>query len=127
MPLTRITAVKGRSVQEKAKIKEVVLQTVVDKLHVPENDRFLIFEEQDADHFDFDPGIPEESRSMEFLLIQITLNVGRPVEVKKEFYAALAERLNRTCGVRKEDLFVNLIEVTRENWSYGGGIATFAL
>nr|WP_308721766.1 tautomerase family protein [Paenibacillus polysaccharolyticus] len=28
-------------------------------------------------------------------------------------------------GIRKEDVFINLIEVTKENWSYGNGIASF--
>lgn len=127
MPLTRITARKGRSGEEKDLIKAVVLQTVVEKLHVPENDRFLIFEELDRDQLEFDPGSPEFNRGSGFLLIQIVLNVGRPVEIKKEFYASLAERLHRQCEIRTEDLFINLIEVTKDNWSYGKGIATFAL
>ncbi|MFC9708991.1 tautomerase family protein [Paenibacillus sp. NPDC056933] len=125
MPLTRIVTLKGRSSEEKSQIGEVVLQTIVDKLHVPANDRFLIIEELDRENFSFDPNCLDIERSDGFLIVQITLNAGRSDEVKKEFYAALAEQLNQKSGIRKEDVFINLIEVTKENWSYGNGLAPF--
>ncbi|MBY0203281.1 tautomerase family protein [Paenibacillus polysaccharolyticus] len=125
MPLTRIVALKGRSNEEKTQLKEVVLQTIVDKLHVPANDRFLIIEELDRENFSFDPTCLDIERSEGFLIIQVTLNLGRPDEMKKEFYEALAEELHQKVGIRKEDVFINLIEVTKENWSYGNGIASF--
>lgn len=125
MPLTRITTLKGRSSEEKTRIGEVVLQTIVDKLHVPQNDRFLIVEELDRDNFSFDPNCLDIDRSDGFLIVQITLNAGRSAEVKKEFYEALAEQLHQQCGLRTEDVFINLVEVTKENWSYGNGLAPF--
>ncbi|MEN1986463.1 tautomerase family protein [Paenibacillus hubeiensis] len=125
MPLTRITTLKGRSSEEKARISEVVLQTIVDKLHVPQNDRFLIVEELERDHFSFDPNCLDIDRSNGFLIVQVTLNAGRSAEVKKEFYEVLAEQLHQQCGIRTEDVFINLVEVTKENWSYGNGIAPF--
>ncbi|MBY0013409.1 tautomerase family protein [Paenibacillus typhae] len=125
MPLTRVVTLKGRTDEEKAQISEIVLQTIVDKLHVPENDRFLIVEELERNHFLFDPNCLDIARSDGFLLIQITLNADRSPEMKKEFYAGLAERLHRQAGIRTEDVFINLIEVTKENWSYGNGLAPF--
>ncbi|WP_145407521.1 tautomerase family protein [Paenibacillus xylanexedens] len=125
MPLTRIVTLKGRSSEEKAQIGEIVLQTIVDKLHVPANDRFLIIEELDREHFSFDPTCLDIERTDGFLIVQITLNAGRSGDVKKEFYAELAEQLHQQRDIRKEDVFINLIEVTRENWSYGNGEAPF--
>ncbi|KJK28970.1 tautomerase family protein [Paenibacillus polymyxa] len=125
MPLTRIVTLKGRPSKEKTQIGEVVLQTVVDKLHVPANDRFLIIEELDRENLSFDPTCLDIERSDGFLIIQITLNIGRSDEVKKDFYAALAEQLHQKIGIRKEDVFINLIEVTKENWSYGNGLGPF--
>ncbi len=127
MPLTRITMVHGRSAEEKSLIKDVVSETIVDQLHVPGNDRFLIIEELDRINFDFDPDCLDIQRSEGFLIVQITLNAGRSPEIKKAFYAVLAERLNQKCGIRTEDVFINLVEVTKENWSYGNGIAPFIL
>ncbi|EHS55517.1 tautomerase family protein [Paenibacillus kribbensis] len=125
MPLTRIVTLEGRSSEAKARIKEVVSQTIVDKLQVPENDRFLIIEEHNQENFSFDPNCLDIERSDGFLIVQIILNAGRSSEVKKEFYAALAEQLHQQCNIRTEDVFINLIEVTKDNWSYGNGIAPF--
>ncbi|MEK5319952.1 tautomerase family protein [Paenibacillus sp. FSL L8-0644] len=125
MPLTRIVTLEGRSSEAKARIKEVVSQTIVDKLQVPENDRFLIIEEHNRENFNFDPNCLDIERSDGFLIVQIILNVGKSSEVKKEFYAALAEQLHEQCNIRTEDVFINLIEVTKDNWSYGNGIAPF--
>ncbi|WP_338539808.1 tautomerase family protein [Paenibacillus tundrae] len=125
MPLTRIVTLKGRSSEEKAQIGEIVLQTIVDKLHVPANDRFLIIEELDREHFSFDLTCLDIERTDGFLIVQITLNAGRSADVKKEFYAELAEQLHQQRDIRKEDVFINLIEVTKDNWSYGNGEAPF--
>lgn len=125
MPLTRITTLKGRFSEEKALIVEVVLQTIVDKLHVPQNDRFLIIEELDHENFNFDRNFLDMDRSDGFLIVQITLNAGRSAEIKKEFYEALAQQLHQQCDIRMEDVFINLVEVNKENWSYGNGFAPF--
>ncbi|MDQ0045761.1 phenylpyruvate tautomerase PptA (4-oxalocrotonate tautomerase family) [Paenibacillus polymyxa] len=125
MPLTRIVTLEGRSSEAKARIKEVVSQTIVDKLQVPANDRFLIIEEHNRENFNFDPNCLDIERSDGFLIVQIILNVGRSSELKKEFYAALAEQLHQQCNIRTEDVFINLIEVTKDNWCYGNGIAPF--
>jgi phenylpyruvate tautomerase PptA (4-oxalocrotonate tautomerase family) len=65
------------------------------------------------------------SRSDEIVVIEITLNAGRTVEVKKNLAAGIAKRLE-ALGVRPDDVLVSLIEVTKENWSFGGGRATYA-
>lgn len=83
MPLTRIVTLEGRSSEAKARIKEAVSQTIVDKLQVPENDRFLIIEEHNRENFNFDPNCLDIERSDGFLIVQIILNVGRSSEVKK--------------------------------------------
>jgi 4-oxalocrotonate tautomerase len=59
------------------------------------------------------------------VIVEITLNAGRTVEIKKNLYADMAARLERL-GVRPDDLLISLIEVTKENWSFGGGRATYA-
>jgi phenylpyruvate tautomerase PptA (4-oxalocrotonate tautomerase family) len=59
------------------------------------------------------------------VIIQITLNEGRTVELKKAFYKQLAERLHEELGVRMEDVFISLVEVKKENWSFGNGIAQY--
>ncbi len=60
------------------------------------------------------------------IFIQITLNAGRTVEAKKALYARIAQLLREVPGVRPEDILVNLVEVPKENWSFGNGIAQYA-
>ncbi len=48
------------------------------------------------------------------------------MELKKKFYRALADRLSAELGVRREDVFISLVEVKKENWSFGNGIAQYA-
>jgi hypothetical protein len=45
--------------------------------------------------------------------------------MKKAFYKTLAERLHSELDVRMEDVFINLVEVKKENWSFGNGIAQY--
>jgi 4-oxalocrotonate tautomerase len=61
------------------------------------------------------------------VMIQITLNEGRALEQKKALYQAIADGLNQTLGVARGDVFVNLVEVKKENWSFGNGIAQYAI
>ena len=66
------------------------------------------------------------NRSEELIIIEITLNAGRSIEVKKALYAGIVARLGRALGVRPDDVLISLVEVTKENWSFGGGRATYA-
>jgi phenylpyruvate tautomerase PptA (4-oxalocrotonate tautomerase family) len=127
MPLTRIAMLKGRHTHTKEQLKSLIADMIVDKLNVPANDRFMIVDEYEADQFHYDSSYLDIERTDDLLIIQITLNAGRPTEIKKQFYEALAEQLHQQLQLHKEDIFVNLIEVTRDNWSYGNGVAQFAL
>jgi hypothetical protein len=46
--------------------------------------------------------------------------------VKKNFYSAVAESLKQNPGIRPEDVLINLVEVAKENWSFGNGVAQYA-
>jgi enoyl-CoA hydratase len=59
-------------------------------------------------------------------MIQITWNEGRTVEQKEALYKAIAEGLTKL-GVRPEDVLIHLVEVRKENWSYGCGVAQYVL
>lgn len=126
MPLVRISLMKGMGADFGVKIAEAVYETMVEQLKVPEQDKFEVISEHDAAHLIYDPGYLGIARTDGIVMIQITLNEGRSVEMKRAFFRALAERLHRDLGVRMEDVFVNLVEVKKENWSFGNGIAQYA-
>ena len=125
MPLVRISLMKGSPRGFGKKVGEVVYRTMVDTINVPANDHFQVITEHDKNSLIYDPGYLGIPRTDGIIFIQITLNEGRTVDLKKAFYKALAERLNKQLGVRMEDVFINLVEVKKENWSFGNGIAQY--
>ncbi len=125
MPLVRIDLRKNKPGFGK-KVGEIVYQTMHETLNVPAMDNFQIITEHDANGFIYDPNYLNIPRSDGLIIIQITLNAGRSVELKKAFYKTLTERLHHDLGVRLEDVFISLVEVSKENWSFGNGVAQYA-
>ncbi len=126
MPLVRIHLLQGKSVEFRRKVGEIVYRTMLDTINVPPKDNFQIITEHDKDSLIYDPEYLDIQRTDGVLIVQITLNEGRTLERKKAFYKQLAERLHAELGIRMEDVFINLVEVKKENWSFGNGIAQYA-
>ena len=124
MPLVRIDLRKGKDAAYRHNIGRVVYDALV-SVGVPDKDRFQIIGEHDADTFLFDPSYLGIERTDELVIIQITWNEGRTLEQKKALYKAIAEGLTKSPGLRPEDVFINLVEVKKENWSFGNGVAQY--
>ena len=54
------------------------------------------------------------------------MNAGRSVDMKKALFKRIADDLHGQLDVRREDVIINLVEVVKENWSFGGGVAQYA-
>lgn len=126
MPLVRISLMNNRPSGLGKKIGVVVYRTMVDTINVPQHDNFQVITEHDRDNLAYDLEYLNIPRTDGVVFIQITLNEGRTLEMKKSFYEVLAERLHQELGLRLEDIFINLVEVKKENWSFGNGIAQYA-
>lgn len=126
MPLVRIDVASGRSRDYRTGIDDVVYDAMIDVLNVPKDDRFQIISEHAAEDLVIDPTYLGINRSEGCIIIQIFLNEGRTVELKRAFYRAVADGLRERLSVRPEDVFINLVEVKKENWSFGNGEAQYA-
>jgi phenylpyruvate tautomerase PptA (4-oxalocrotonate tautomerase family) len=126
MPLVRIAALKRTPEGFGKRVAEVVYRTMVETINVPAKDNFQIITEHVSNTLVYDPSYLNIARTDGIVMIQITLNEGRTVEQKKAFYKVLAERLHGELGIRMEDVFINLVEVKKENWSFGNGVAQYA-
>jgi 4-oxalocrotonate tautomerase len=126
MPLVRITLRKGRSPEFLRDLSNSIHDALVSQANVPADDRFHIIEELDADRLIAHPTYGGVERSEGLVIIQVTFNFGRTIEVKRALYADIAKRLQESVDVRPDDVLINLIEVTKENWSFGRGLATYA-
>ena len=125
MPLARIDLLQGKPADYRKTIGEVIYQAMIDVLKVPKNDRFQVVTEHPVDNFIFDPDYLGISRTSDCIFIQLTLNEGRTIEVKRAFYRAIADGLHEGLGVRREDVLINLVEVNKGNWSFGNGEAQY--
>jgi phenylpyruvate tautomerase PptA (4-oxalocrotonate tautomerase family) len=126
MPLVRIDLQQGKDAAYRRKLGDVVYEALVATANVPQDDRFQIIAEHDPANFLFDRHYLGIDRSDNFVVIQITFNTGRTLDQKKALYKAIAEGLHEALGLRLEDAFINLVEVPKENWSFGNGIAQYA-
>jgi 4-oxalocrotonate tautomerase len=125
MPLARIDLRKGKDAAYRRAIGRVVYEAMIG-VGVPQKDRFQVIHEHDADDFLFDADYLGIHRSDDLVIIQITWNEGRTVEQKKALYKSIAEGLHAAVGLRLEDVLINLVEVKKENWSFGNGVAQYA-
>jgi phenylpyruvate tautomerase PptA (4-oxalocrotonate tautomerase family) len=124
MPLVRIDLLKGKSAAYRQRLGDAVYQAMLGA-NVPPNDRFVVVNEREANNFQFDDTYLGIERDHDLVVIQITWNEGRTVEQKKALYKAIADGLVVSPGVRPENVLINLVEVKKENWSYGHGVAQY--
>ena len=126
MPLTRISLRRGKPAAYRQAIMESVYSAMRETFEVPEDDRFMTVSEHDAADFVYGAGYLGISRSDDLVIIQLTVSNTRSVAQKKALFRRIAERLADSPGVRPEDVFINLVEVAKENWSFGMGLAQYA-
>jgi phenylpyruvate tautomerase PptA (4-oxalocrotonate tautomerase family) len=116
---------KGKPAGFGEQVGRIVYETMVKTIDVPAGDRFQLITEHDRDGLVYDPGYLGIHRSDGIVVIQMTISEGRTLEKKKALYKGIADRLNAELGVRVEDVFINVVEVKKENWSFGNGIAQY--
>jgi 4-oxalocrotonate tautomerase len=124
MPL--ISLRQGKSADYKQAIGDGVYQAMLEAFDVPREDRFVVISEHAASEFQFSRTYLDIARSDDLVIIQITANNTRDIEQKKALFARIAELLSQRPGLRKDDIFISLVEVAKENWSFGNGIAQYA-
>jgi phenylpyruvate tautomerase PptA (4-oxalocrotonate tautomerase family) len=126
MPLVRISLRAGKSAAFARDVGAAVHRAMLETINVPAQDQFQVLTEHPVHGLVYDPSYLGIERTDDVIFIQITLNSGRTLEQKKALYARIAELLSESPGVRPQDVLVNLVEVTKENWSFGDGVAQYA-
>jgi phenylpyruvate tautomerase PptA (4-oxalocrotonate tautomerase family) len=126
MPLARIDLIRGKSPAFRKTLGEIVYKAMTDVINVPPNDKFQIITEHAAEELNIAESYLGNDYTQDIILIQVTMNAGRTVEMKKAFFKRIADDLHTQLNVRREDVVINLVEVAKENWSFGGGVAQYA-
>jgi phenylpyruvate tautomerase PptA (4-oxalocrotonate tautomerase family) len=127
MPLVRIDLQKGKPAHYKKAICDGVYRAMRETFNVPEEDRFIIVNEHDAGNFDFSRSYMDIVRDDDFVVIQLTVSNTRHVEQKKALYARIVALLGEAPGLKPNNVFINLVQVTTEDWSFGNGLAQYVM
>jgi 4-oxalocrotonate tautomerase len=127
MPLVRITMPKGKTPEHRKAISQGVHAALVETFNVPNHDLFQVITEAAPEtEIVHAPSYLGISYTNDLVLIQITVSDTRNVEQKKQLFGRIADHLAEHPGLRREDIFINLLEVKKENWSFGNGLAQYA-
>jgi len=125
MPLARIDVPQGKSADYRAAVGEIVYDAMINMLKAPKDDRFQVITEHSAGGLIADPNYLGIKRSKDCIIVQLTLNDGRTTDQKQAFYKAVADGLHERLKLARADVVINLVEVKKENWSFGNGEAQY--
>ncbi|AWU96103.1 tautomerase family protein [Azospirillum ramasamyi] len=126
MPLVHISLRAGKPEAYRQAIFDGLYRAMHETFNVPEDDQFMAITEHDAVNFRYSSSYLGVSRGDDLVYIQITASNTRTVEQKKALFARIVELLGEDPGIRPQDVFVNIVEVAKENWSLGNGLAQYA-
>ena len=127
MPLVRIDLNKSAPADRARIVGDVVYNAMIDVANVPANDKFQIITRHDAGEMVYpSEGYLGINYTDDLVTIQVVWNEGRSIDVKKAFYKRIADGVAEKTGIRREDIWISLIEVVKENWSFGNGAMQYA-
>jgi phenylpyruvate tautomerase PptA (4-oxalocrotonate tautomerase family) len=126
MPLLHISLRAGKPAAYRQAIFDSLYRAMREALDVPEDDQYMTITEHDAANFRYGASYLSGGRSDDLVYIQITVFDTRTTEQKTALFRSIAKLLGENPGIRPEDVFVNVLESAKENWSLGHGIAHFA-
>jgi phenylpyruvate tautomerase PptA (4-oxalocrotonate tautomerase family) len=126
MPLSQISLRAGKSEAYRQAIFDSLYRAMRETFNVPEDDQFMTIQEHDGSNFRYGASYLGVARGDDLVLIQLTVSNTRTQEQKKALFRRITELLGESPGIRPEDVFVNLVDVAKENWSMGHGLAQYA-
>ena len=126
MPFVRIDLSKKHPEGFAQQVGEIVYQVMTTHINVPKDDKFQVITKHESQELIAPKSYLGIEYSEDIIFIQVTLNEGRTTELKKKFYKAICEGLVERLKVRPQDIVINLIEVNKENWSFGNGEMQYA-
>lgn len=127
MPLVRISLPQNTLPEDITAVSDAVHSALVATFNVPEPDRFQAIHKHSPEELICTPEFLGVKHSQHAVLLQISCSPGRSLETKQALYAKIAVNVSRTSSFKAEDVIINLLETNRENWSFGLGVAQYAL
>jgi 4-oxalocrotonate tautomerase len=125
MPFVRIFLRPGTAPEYRKALGAGVHRALVEALAIPADDHFQVISEHAATDLIYDPQYLGVRRSDRVVFVQVTLSFGRKPQQKRKLFKRMAEILAESPGLAPQELLVNLVETSWENWSFGNGEAQY--
>jgi phenylpyruvate tautomerase PptA (4-oxalocrotonate tautomerase family) len=127
MPVFHAHIPKGRfSKEQKIAMGNALNQSLVEALNIPKEDRFVILSEHGEDELFIHPTFMEMNRTENAMIVTVLMGAHRPAADKTALLAAIPRLLEADVGISPDDVFIALVPVPNENFSFGRGIAQLA-
>jgi 4-oxalocrotonate tautomerase len=127
MPLVRISLPQNTTSSDAAAISTAVHNALVATFNVPEPDRFQAIHRHSREDLVCSPEFLGIKHSDHVVFVQISCSPGRSLDMKKALYAKIAADIALASSFKVEDVIINLLETSRENWSFGLGVAQYVV
>jgi 4-oxalocrotonate tautomerase len=127
MPLVRIDIPAATPATEAAAISRAVHQALVQVFGIPQDDLFHVVGRRAPGELVCSPRYLGIEHSDKLAFVQVACSPGRTVGQKEALYARIAADVASSTGFKADDVIINLVETARENWSFGAGLAQYAV
>ena len=119
MAIVRVDFPNKQPAEFSSAISGVINSAMQEIFGVPALENYIVCQGYPTEAILHAPGVCPPERLEKIVFIQITLNQGRSAELKAKFFSELNRKLVSTGYLQTENIFINLVEVARENWSFG--------
>ncbi|WP_457281557.1 tautomerase family protein [Polaromonas sp. P5_D5] len=126
MPLVRIDLPDTTPDEELSAVSSLVHQALVDTFNVPEPDRFQTLTRHTPRQLICSEEFLGVTHSAHVVFIQIFCAPGRSPDMKKALFWEIGKQISSNCSFSAADVIINLVETSRENWSFGNGMMQFS-
>jgi phenylpyruvate tautomerase PptA (4-oxalocrotonate tautomerase family) len=127
MPVFHAHIPKGRFTREqKIAMGNALNQSLVQGLGIPPGDRFIMISEHGDDELFIDSTFMGMNRTQNAMIVNVMIGAHRPLSDKRALMAAITRLLNEAVGIAPDDVFIALVPVPNENFSFGGGVPQLA-
>ena len=122
MPVFNAHIPAGRFTREqKRALADALNQSLVQALGIPPGDRFIVLSEHGEDELFLDPTFMDMQRGPDAMIITVMLGAHRPLEQKRSLVKTLNRLVVAALDISPDDIFVALVPVPNENFSFGRG------
>ncbi len=117
--------VEGKSKKYKEKLAEGIYQSLRETFDVPKKDKFIVIHEHSKDNFFYGENYLDLKKTDDLVILQVFANNTRTIEMKQSLYQSITKKLGLQLALDKENLLIGIVEVGKENWSFGNGVAQY--